>query len=243
MKNVTKNFDNRRKQFDKGIAFYGANGIVPQRAKLKAVSEITDGINKLSFLFTKDLSLASVIEMLVGKTDLFVATAIGFALYLQKTGEEGLLPLLSYPVQAGDALPTGFAGFENTNAYGIYNGKLIMKTGQSVNYSRLPMDEFLYVPEKQPTIILTPSDDSAVSAGIVPAFNVENVMVQLEETILISGTKTQPFDVEFPSISGIDFGIPTGYKAYGVLILDGYLYEGGAAENMKQAGNPYKAIL
>lgn len=243
MKNVTKNFENRRKQFDKGLAFYGAQGVVPQRAKLKAVAPIVDGINKLSFLFSKDQSLAKVIEMLVGKTDLFVATAIGFALYLQKTGEEGLLPLLSYPVQAGDALPAGFAGFENTNAYGIYNGKLVMKTGQSVNYSRLPMDEFLFIPETQPCKIVDADGTDYISAGIIPAFNIENVMVQMEETILISGTKTQPFEVEFPSISGIDFGVPTGYEAYGVLILDGYLYEGGAAENMKQAANPYKAIL
>jgi len=243
MKNVTKNFDNRRKQFDKGISFYGAQGVVPQRAKLKCLSEITDGINKLSFSFTKDLSLASVMEMLVGKTDLFVATAIGFTLYLHKIGEEGLLPLLSYPLQDGTHLPTGLKGFENTNAFGIYNGKLIMKTGQSVNYSRLPMDEFLFIPETQPCKIVDAAGAAYTGAGVMPAFNIENVMVQMEETILISGTKTQPFDVEFPSISGIDFGIPTGYKAYGVLILDGYLYEGGAAENMKQAGNPYRAIL
>ncbi len=238
MKNVTKNFENRRKQFDKGLAFYGHQGIVPQRAKLKAVSPITTGINKLSFLFTKDLSLAKVIEMLVGKTDLFVATAIGFALTIQRTGEEGLLPLLSYPLQAGEHLPTELRGFGNANTYGIYNGKLIMKTGQSVNYSRLPMDEFLFIPETQPY-----RTDAAQSSGIIPSFNIENVMVQLEESILISGTKTQPFEIEFPSISGIDFGIPNGHEAYGVLILDGFLYEGGAAENMKQAGNPYKDIL
>lgn len=243
MKNVTKNFDSRRKQFDKGLAFYGKNGVVPQRAKLKAVSEITDGINKLKFLFTKDASLAEAIEMLVGKTDLFVATAIGFALYIQKNGEEGLLPLMSYPVQAGKHLPAGFAGFENTNAYGIYNGKLIMKTGQSVNYSRLPMDEFLFVPETQPVQVVNAAGTDYVAAGIIPAFNIENVMVQTEENILISGTKTQPFEIEFPSISGIDFGIPASHKAYGVLILDGYLYEGGAAENMKQSDNPYKEIL
>lgn len=243
MKHVTKNFDARRKQFDKGLAFYGKQGVVPQRAKLKAVSEITDGINKLKFLFTKDQSLAEAIEMLIGKTDLFVATAIGFALYLQKTGEDGLLPLLSYPLQDGTHLPTGMKGFENTNAFGIYNGKLIMKTGQSVNYSRLPMDEFLYIPETQPVKIVNSAGDGYVGAGLMPAFNIENVMVQTEEAILISGTKTQPFEVEFPSISGIDFGIPAGYEAYGVLILDGYLYEGGAAENMKSTNNPYNDIL
>lgn len=243
MKNATKNFENRRKQFDKGLAFYGPQGIVPQRAKLKAVSPITNGINKLSFLFTKDLSLAKVIEMLVGKTDLFVATAIGFALTIQKIGEEGLLPLLSYPLQDGQHLPTLLRGFENTNAFGIYNGKLIMKTGQSVNYSRLPMDEFLFIPETQPTATYNQEREEFLGDRVFPAFNIENVMVQLEESILISGTKTQPFEIEFPSISGINFGVPAEYVAYGVLILDGFLYEGGAAENMKQAGNPYKDIL
>jgi hypothetical protein len=243
MRNVTKNFENRRAQFDKGLNFYGKNGVVPQRAKLKAVAQIVDGISKLSFSFTKDQSLAKAIEMLVGKTDLFVATAIGFALWIAKDNEDGLLPLLSYPLQDGDHVPACLKGFENGNAFAIYNGKLIMKTGQNVNYSRLPMDDFLYIPETQPEVVMTPSDDAIVSNGVLPAFNIENVMVQTEESILISGTKSQPFDIEFPSISAIDFGIPSGYKAYGVLILDGYMYEGGAAENMKQDGNPYKAIL
>lgn len=239
MKNQTKNAGARRQEFDKVLPYYAAQGIVPQRAKLKAVAELKTGVDRLNFLFTKDNSLKQAIEMLLGKTDLFIGHSIGVALMLEKTGEEGLAPLYSYPVPAGDHLPTGLAGFENGNAFAIYNGKLIMRTGSTVNQSRLPLDECLYVPETQAFGLLNSSDE-VVSGGVIPSFNIENVLIQLEERLILTGTKTQPFEIEFPFKSNATFGVPDGYKAYAVLIVDGWILETGATEEMKKPANGVK---
>ena len=122
-----------------------------------------------------------------------------------------------------------------------------MRTGSSVNYSRISTDDFLFVPEIQPSAVLAASDDAVVSNGVYPAFNIENVLVQLEEGIVLAGTKNQPFELSFPFKNDATFGVPAGYKAYAVLIFDGFIYEGGAVENMKvtKAGksNPYKDLF
>ena len=247
MKNVTKNHVSRRANFDKGLPYYSAAGIVPQRAKLKAVAQLKDGENRLKFSFTKDESLKQAIEMLLGKTDLFVGQSIGVALMIEADGAEGLAPLYSYPVLGGKHLPTALKGFENGNAFAIYNGKLIMRTGSTVNQSRLPIDECLYVPETQPCQIVNFGATDYVPAGLIPAFNVENVMIQLEESLILTGTKSQPFEIEFPFPSDAEFGVPAGCKAYAVLIVDGWIYETGATEEMKKdikgVVNPYASTF
>ena len=101
MKNVTKNHVSRRANFDKGLPYYSAAGIVPQRAKLKAVAQLKDGENRLKFSFTKDESLKQAIEMLLGKTDLFVGQSIVVAFIIDADGADGLAPLFSYPVLGG----------------------------------------------------------------------------------------------------------------------------------------------
>ena len=243
MKNVTKNFDARRKTFDNGLQFYTGKGIVPQRAQLRAMAELRAGSDKLKFLFTKDQSLQLKAEMLLNNSDLFVGTALGLALVIEKAGYEGMAPLYSYPVPAGDYLHAHLEGFENGNAFAVYNGKLGMKTGSTVNYSRLPLIESLYIPETQPVGVVNADGDAIIPAGIVPAFNIENVLIQLEERLVLAGTKNQPFELEFPLKAGEGFGVPAGTKAYAVLIIDGYIYESGATEEMKAQGNPYKDMI
>jgi len=247
MKNITKDLDLRRKRFDQGAVYYGEQGITPQRTKVRAVAQLLTGKDVLSFGITRDKAVGHPLELLLEKGDLFVTTALGLALVIEKDGEPGQAPLLSYPVQAGLHLPAGLKGFENTNAFAIYNGKLQMRTGSSVNYSRISTDDFLFVPEIQPSAVLAASDDAVVSNGVYPAFNIENVLVQLEEGIVLAGTKNQPFELSFPFKNDATFGVPAGYKAYAVLIFDGFIYEGGAVENMKvtKAGksNPYKDLF
>lgn len=245
MKNVTKNFDARRKVFELGSKFYGQKGIeiFPQRSNVRAVAEIVSGISSLKFNFGINAVKVPELSMPLEKSDLFIGTAVGFALTIQKEDEIGLMPLMSHPVQAGNHLPSILKGFSNGYAYAIYNGKLGMKTGSAINYSRIPMTDFLYVPEVQPQAIVNAAGDALASNGVIPAFNIENVMVQLEEQIMLSGVKNQEFTIEFPSKNAIDFGIPAGYKAYAMLIFDGYLYESGLSENYKKEGNPYLAAF
>lgn len=247
MKNITKDLDLRRKRFDQGAAYYGAQGITPQRTKLRAVAQLQTGKDLLNFGVSRDKSIGHVLELLLDKGDLFVATAIGMALVIEKDGESGQAPFMSYPVLDGLHLPEGLKGFENANAFALYNGKLTLRTGSSVNYSRITTDEFLFVPEVQPSAVLKAADGVVVSNGVYPAFNIENVLVQMEEAIVFAGTKNQPLELSFPFKNDATFGVPAGYKAYAVLLFDGFIYEGGAVETMKveKGGlkNPYKDLF
>jgi len=235
MKQITKDLAVRSARFNKALSYYERHSITPQRAKLRCVAELKTGGDKLNFLFTKDESLAHPLEMLLAKGDLFLTSAIGAALMIEKDGEAGISPLMSYPIIDGVHLPLGLKGFTNLNVLAVYNGKMSMKTGGTVNFSRLPMDEFLFIPETQP------------SETYLHSFNIENVMVQTEESYVFTGSKKQPIEIDFPIKQGMDFGVPVGYKAYVVLIFDGLLLETGATEDMKLPKdgikNPYAPML
>lgn len=245
MKNVTKNAASRRANFDRGSAYYKLQGIIPQRAKLRIVGKLVDGVDRVKFVVTKEEGTKHPIEMLLGKTDLFVAQSMGLGLMIEADATPGLHPIYSYPVQGGKHLPTALKGFENGNVFAVYNGKLVMRTGNTVNLGRFPLDECLYIPETQPCQLVNAAATDYVPAGLLPAFNIENIMVQLEENLYLTGTKSQPLDIEFPLVA--DFGVPADCTAYAVLVIDGWIYETGATEEMKLdvkgVSNPYKDMF
>lgn len=243
MKNQLKNSVSRRASFDRGFEYYKHQGIVPQRAKLKIVGKLVDGVDRVRFIVTKEEGSKHPIEMLLGKTDLFVAQAMGVALMIEANATPGLHPLYSYPVQAGNHLPAALKGFTNGNAFAIYNGKLVMRTGNTVNQARFPLDDCLYIPETQPVAMVDETGAALAPAGIIPSFHVDNVMVQLEENLYLTGTKSQPIEIEFPFPADAEFGVPADCTGYAVLIIDGWIYETGATEDMKLdvkgVKNPY----
>jgi len=250
MKNNTKNYASRLEVFNKALPYYSESGIAPQRAKIKVVGELVDGSDRVRFDITKLEGAKHKIEMLLGKTDLFIGTAVGVGLMIEADATPGLHPIYSFPLQAGKHLPAALKGFENGNAFAIYNGKWIMRTGSNLNQSRFPLDECLYIPETQPCLLVNAAATDYVSAEIMPAFNIDNIMVQLEERPVFTGTKSQPLEIEFPLVA--DFGVPAGCKAYAVLIIDGWMLETGATEEMKKdvvtkdgrkISNPYKDLF
>jgi len=232
--NTKKNIVFNRSRFDQGAPFYGTKGIAPQTAQLRVLVPFAGATGNYKFDFKKDASLAHVVEQLLKRNDLFVARAIGLALMVEVTAAKGTAPIYSYPVQAGAALPTGLKGFTDTNAYAVYNGVLTMKTGQAVNYSRFPTAPFLNVPKTQPSLLW--NGIAAISAGIAPEFNAENVMFELPEVLVLAGTKDQPVTLEFPActIAG-----EANTTAYAMLIVEGWLYEGGTTEDCHSPSNPY----
>lgn len=236
MATTKKNILFNRARFDQGAAYYGSKGIVPQTAQIRCAVPLTNAnTGILKFDIKKDPSLALAIEQLLKRTDLFVASSIGFALRVENQTNGGIAPMLSYPMIQSNALPASLQGFTDAAAYSIYNGILTMRTGNTVNYSRFPMLHFLNVPETQPVELLN-STDVAVSAQIQPKFNLEDVMFELPEVLIFSGTKDQPITVEFPAT---DIAVAAGYTAYAVLIVDGWLYETATAEQYKESANPY----
>jgi hypothetical protein len=239
MATTKKNILFNRARFDQGASYYGSKGIVPQTAQIRCAVPLTNSsTGVLKFDIKKDASLAFAIEQLLKRTDLFVASSIGFALMIEDSGFIGQAPLMSYPVIQSGALPTGIKGFIDPSAYALYNGILTMRTGNTVNYSRFPMIHFLNVPETQPVSLLNGAD-AAVSAQIQPKFNLEDVMFELPEVLIFAGTKDQPITVEFPAANIVPENNSTN-TAYGVLIIDGWLYETATAEQYKESANPYE---
>lgn len=236
MPTTKKNIVFNRERFDQGKKFYAGKGIAPQQAQLRVVVPFTAGIGNYKFDLKKDPSLSHVIEQLLKRNDLFVARALGLALMVEVTAAKGTAPLYSYPVLAGLPLPTGYKGFTDTSAYAMYNGILTMKTGQTVNYSRFPTNKFLHVPSKQPIGLFNTDTKAVISAGIAPEFNLENVLEELPEVLVLAGTKEQPITLEFPActIAG-----EANTTAYAVLIVEGWLYEGGTTEDCHSNANPY----
>lgn len=209
-------------------------GINPQTSQLVVIVPFTANNGIYKFDIKKDASVAHVIEKTLKRNDLFVARALGLALMVETDSAKGTAPLYSYPVVAGAALPTGYKGLTNTNAFAVYNGVLTMKTGQKVNYSRFPTSPFLNIPSEQPKLLW--NGTAAISAGVAPEFNLENVLYELPEVLVLAGTKEQPITLEFPAVTVAG---ESGTTAYAVLIIDGWLYEGGTTEDCKVVGNPY----
>lgn len=235
--NTKKDIRFGRERFILGANFYSKKGIAPQTAQLRVVVPFSGATGNYKFDLKKDPSLAHVIEQLLKRNDLFVARAIGLSLMVELDAAKGTAPQYSYPVLAGEALPAGYKGLTNTNAFAVYNGYLTMKTGQSVNYSRFPTAPFLNIPTLQPSVILN-GDDAPVSAGVAPAFNQEDVMFELPEILVLAGTKDQPITLEFPpcTIAG-----EASTTAYAVLTIEGWLFEGGTTEDCHDGANPFNA--
>lgn len=215
-----------RERFDKGLNFYKTKGIAPQTAQLRVVVPFTANNGNYKFDIRDTKAGAHVIEQLLRRNDLFVVRAMAVALMVELNAAKGTAPLYSYPVLAGDHLPAGYKGLTNTNGYAMYNGTLSMKTGQVTNFSRFPLIDFLNVPETQPVVI---SDgEGMVASGIAPQFNLENAMLELPEELIFAGTKEHVINMEFPSCT---IAAEADCTAYAVLILEGYLYEGGTTED------------
>lgn len=235
MATTKKNIRFNRERFDLGANFYSKQlQINPQTAQLRVIVPFAPNTGTYKFDIKKDPSVAHIIEQTLKRNDLFVARAIGLALMVEVTAAKGTAPLYSYPVQAGAALPTGLKGFSDTNAYSIYNGVITMKTGQKVNYSRFPTAPFLNIPSEQPKLLW--NGIAAISAGVAPEFNLENVLFELPEVLVLAGTKEQPITLEFPACT---IASEANTTAYAVLIVDGWLYEGGTTEDCHSDQNPY----
>ena len=236
MNTTKKDIRFNRERFDRGAKFYATKGIAPQQAQLRVAVPFAASTGTYKFDIKKDASIALAIEMLLKHNDLFVARAIGMGIMVEPTAAKGTAPIYSYPVQAGLALPTGLKGLTDTNAYAMYNGLLSMKTGQTVNFSRFPVNKFLYVPEVQPEGLFNTDTKAVISKLVQPAFSIENLLEELPEEIVFAGTKEQPITLEFPActIAG-----EANTQAFAVLVVEGWLYEGGTTEDCHSAANPY----
>ena len=236
MSTTKKNIRFNRERFEQGANFYSGKGISPQQSQLRVCIPLAANTGNYKVNIKEGVSVPHVIEHLLRRNDLFVARAIGLALMVEPTADKGKAPLYSYPVLAGLTLPDGYKGLTDTSAYALYNGILTMKTNGTTNFSSFPLNRFLNVPTQQPIGIWDADAKEVISAGIVPQFNLEDLLEELPEVIVFAGTKEQPITLEFPACTIAGEALT---QAYAVLIVEGWLYEGGTTEDCHASNNPY----
>lgn len=227
---TNKDISFARRRYDKGAEFYKKQGINPQPAQLRVAVPFIANTGSYVFDVTKDQSLRLAVEQLLRRNDLFVMRAMGLGIMVEPTAAKGTAPIYSYPVVTGE-LPAGLKGLTDTNAYAVYQGILGMKTGTTTIFSKFPTNRFLHVPRTQPGLGYTGD-----TASVHPEFDLANILEELPEEFILAGTKAQPITLDFPSctIAG-----EANTQAFAVLVIDGWLYEGGAAESCHSPENPY----
>lgn len=236
------NIDFLRNRYLVAFNYYKKNGINPQTAQLRIEVPFVKGKGAMDFDLKKEVKRAT--EKTLKRNDLFIASHIGVALMVEDNALVGHAPLLSYPMLDSLALPTGVKGFANLHAEVMYNGVLTLKTGQQVNYSGLPLDKFRYVPETQPTAVLKAADGTVVSSALIAKVNHEDFMYLLPEELRFAGTQDHTIRIEFPATADTDIKGGNATTAFAVLVIDGWLLEGGTSEKFKNdSTNPYQGAI
>jgi hypothetical protein len=121
---------------------------------------------------------------------------------------------------------------------------LTMKTGQQVNYSGMPLDKFRVVPATQPIAAIKTTDGSILPSGAMSSINHSDFMQLLPEELRFAGTQDHTIRVEFPATADTDIKGDAGTTSFAVLLIDGWLFEGGTSEKFKNDNqNPYQAAI
>lgn len=221
-------------------AFYDKHGITPQTAQIRIEMDLATGQGTYDFDIKKQTKSAT--EKTINNNDLFICRALGMALMVENNSAKGTAPLLSYPLQHSAKLPTGMFGFENVNAYGLYNGVLSMKTDQSVNFKGFPTSHFLRVPEVQPALMLGAAD-ATFGNGVLPAFKIEDVLYELPEMLIFAGNHQNDIKLEAPIATGVTLAGASGSTSKVVFIAEGWLYAQGAQDKFKNSSNPVSGAI
>lgn len=227
-----------RERMLKGAEFYAKHGITPQSSQIRIETPLVVGQGQYEFDIKKKTKLA--LEKVIKDNDLFISRAIGVALCVEKTANPGTGILFSYPAVTGN-LPTGVGGFKSVAPYALYNGALSIKTDQTVNISSFPLNRFLNIPETQPTLIN--NGTAMVTAGILPKFNLDDILFELPEVLAFAGNHTTEIKIDAPVASGSDITAETDYTARLVLIVEGWNFNGGANDKYKVPANPWADVI
>ena len=224
-----------------GADYYAKQGITPQTSQIRVEVELATGLSIYDFDIKKRVKAAT--EKVIRDNDLFISRAIGLALMVESDTAKGAAPLLSFPLVQSTAVPATMQGFTTANAMALYNGAISIKTDQSVNLSGFPAINFLKVPETQPFHVVNAAGDALVSAGVQPSFNYDDVLYELPEVIGFAGNHTHEIKLEAPVIPTLTFAVANGYKAKVVLLIEGWLFQGGANEKYKVSENYWAKLI
>lgn len=258
MKQLDINFNRDRVKalFD----YYGGKGISPEQSMIRIEKAFVAGQGKYDFNIKKETPTGA--EQAINRNDLFLVTHLLVAHMIEVDAKPGQAPLLSYGLQSGDHLPAHVSGYTTSDIDALYNGSLLIKTGQVVNVSALPLINFRKVPQTQPQqlpYIASATDSNAaagtpiaiantvdyVSNGIMPEFDLSDLALQMTERIVFAGTQDHKVEISFPCAAAATFASATANTTPKLVFMAfGYKVPGGTSETFKNdAANPFKDVI
>lgn len=249
----------QRKRFERAFSYYGAKGIPPQLSFLRIEENLVDGNGMYDFNLRKE-NLANY-ERNLRRNDLFLVLGLAIFLRIEDEDKEGVLPIQFYakegrvtktPATVSD--PAVYTldeyGFKTGDIQSVYNGKLFIQTGTTVNFEALPTSLF----NKESAGIK--GSQANYTKDVNNAVDVQSSLLTMSEELILAGTQDHKIQLTFPAYNGSDFSaaqagngtstsddtiIPTTHfkSKIGFYAL-GYLIPGGTNDTYKNdPTNPY----
>lgn len=231
-----------RNRFAEIFNYYKKYGLAPQTGQLRFEIPIVAGKGFYEVLVNREGgAVKRATEVWLKRSDAFITKGIGMFLMIEETAKEGAAPLLTYPLLDSAALPAGHVGFASADAEAIYNGTMAIITGQVSNYQGIPLRRFKHAPETQPV------QSGGESSGLVPQFDSDNAILNFAERFIFAGTKDQKIRVEFPFLPNMTIAPAADHaathKAFIVVVVDGWLVEGGTNYLFQEMDNPISEAI
>lgn len=223
MKNLIK-----KERFDKVFDIIKAGGFAdkvhPEESKIRIEEEIKNG--KSQYIFNiKKTDVDGVREQSLDRNDIFVPSSWSILLGLRSTTNPQLEKLYSFAPICKDEHSVHTVGFKSDSIEALYSGYLQWLVDNAVMLSTYPMEKFRKVPETQGAFLLD-QNDGVVNEGILPEWDLADALELIIPRMTIAGTRDHKIAVNFDA-SGLQFPVTEGYKAYLVLMMDGFLIKGG----------------
>lgn len=257
------NIEFARKRFERAFNYYGEQGIPPQLSFLRIEEDLVDGQGTYDFNLRKE-NLAQY-ERNLRRNDLFIVLGLAIFLRIEDADKAGTLPMHFFvkkgrvtktPATASD--PAVYTldeyGFLTSDIEAVYNGKLFIQTGTTVNFEGLPTSLF-----KKESAGIEGSQANYIK-DVNNAVDVESALKTMSEELILAGTQDHKIQVSFPSFNGSVYGaaqagtgtstsddtiIPsTAFKSKIGFYALGYLIPGGTNDTYKiDPTNPFRKAI
>lgn len=220
-----------KENMERIFKFYANQGTAPEQGLIRIETPLQNGKGHYEFDIKKDSSLLSPSERSMDQWDIFCVTSLMIGLRVEQVAKPGFAPLLTYAF-LGDAGITSQKGFDTNDIEAFYNGTFSMQTNQVKNIENLALNNFLYVPETQPS-----------GATQKAQCDLSSVKLVLPESVIFAGTTKHNLAVDFPYTASSVFYAEgessyTDYQPKIVFEAHGYTIKGGASAEYKVDENP-----
>jgi hypothetical protein len=229
MKNIAT-IDFIRARFDRVKGYYAPKGLAPAISQIRIEQPLINGQGVYRFDIKKEILSAS--EQNLKRNDLFVVCGIGLYPCVSDPTKPGTEQLFTF-AKKGDADITGF-NTEDLNA--LYNGKLYISTGSTVNIEDQPLNVFKRVPNMS---------GNAFKENLPLEFDFLDSLHMMPEELILAGTQDHKIEISFPTFAASDYStLPAGTIGKLALVIYGYKVPGGTAEQYKNdQANPYRFAI